>query len=867
MNHEQFSKEVRSQKVTLAVIRAKQRLKNFTYVSGDTWIRKTNYVVSNVSGAPFEFDLTTSILTITSSVNPNTLNIIAEYSLFFSDFPVNEDVEYQARLQDIGALKLELDTENTGVAIESDSSIKLENTDGYFDEIYDTLIWENQLCEFYSWSPLIAWSERKLIYQGYINTKAFSKDAVSFTLKDTFVKLRETIPFTGTRLIYGKAKNLDTSPLDLVGEGFALSSVVSGLNDRDLLTGSFSGTAGGNTISGVGSLLLSQIAVGDKIRIIDGILEYSYTVNAIPSNTSLTISGTISVSFSGSQGRNASKLNNIITGFLFLDEVSPDDELTILGEKYKVKSIESDSSLTITDQIKTAFTNVPAINSPDINYRMKNRSWNVSGHKLASHLTTIDTVLSQSVFSVVDIGHIQFGDLINIADNYYSVDRVSGKTIFLNQVSLTTLTSGETVLKPSIQKVSVDNQVFIPGRDYSEVNSDDGCAIIFNNEAEFNIATDSLSGVSLVFTVGSRIVTALTSTLDLTTILSPRDWIKAFTGTINYFEILSVEPTQLTLRHAYNETRPFTGPALYRRPVYIGDDSAVLVDCMGKKAGNWLKNASDAVKDLCDQIGFTNYNLASFAEAALDADYTMSLVYPKSIGSAMPIARDAISEINTSVFGSLFSDNNFRISYSVLNADRDENIELIEDSDIISFSTLTKNQIVGKVTVNYRHEHGLSSFSTYSYENENVPGIKTELKLDLCLYEEDDAITIAQRYAFYRSLSQTVVKIKAKLNLIYKALNDRVYLSLERLFKRFGAKGNIKIGLVNMISKDNSSIELQVNDLGNVFSRVGSIAPDDANDYEFASDEEISRYGYIVDDDAETAETSSDISIGTNLIG
>lgn len=872
MSYEQFSKKVRSQKVTLAVLRAKQRLKSFIHVSGDTWTRRTKYVVSSVSGAPFTYDLTSSVLTITSSENPNKLNIIVEYSFFFSDFPINQDVEYRSLLQDIGALKLELDTENTGVAIESDSSIKLENVNGFFDNIYDTLIWENQLCEFYSWSPSIPWNQRKLIYRGYVSTKAFNEKVVSFTLKDVFVKLREKIPASGSRLIYGKAKNLNTKSLDPLGEGYELSGLVSGRNDRDLLSGVISGVLGSDTINGTGTSFTTQLLAGDKIRVIDGILEYSYTVNTITNNNVLKISGTISANFAGAQGRNASKLNNIITGASFLSETSPGDKLLIQDNSYTVASVENDGSLKISEQIKTAFTDSVALNKPEISYWKNNRSWNVSGHLLADHSTTVKDVISQSIFTVNDIGHIAKGDSINLASNYYTVDRVSGDLIFLNQVAVSIIVAGASVIKPSIQKVIIDDKALIPGRDFIEENLDNGCKIILSDFAERNIASENVSGVSLVFTVGSREVTALTSTLDLTTILSPRGWIKAFTGTIIYYEILSVEPTKLTLRVPYSEPRPFTGPALYKTPIYVGDSSSVLVDCMGKRSesgesGRWLKTASDAVKDICTLIGVSNLNEERFQEASADADYTLCLVYPKLINGEMPIARDAILEINKSVFGSLYSDNDFNIAYSVLNADRDENIELIKDEDIISFTTSTKNQIVGTVKVNYRAELGKNSFSTYSFSNDNISGLKTELSLDLCLYDDQSAINMAQRYAFFRSQSQTTVTIKAKLNLIYKTLNDRVYLKLGRLFQRFGSAGSIKVGLVNMISKDSSGVDIQINDLGNVFSRVGAISPDNVIAYSSSTEEEVSKYGYIVDNDSETVDTNSDVSLGTNLIG
>jgi hypothetical protein len=335
----------------------------------------------------------------------------------------------------------------------------------------------------------------------------------------------------------------------------------------------------------------------------------------------------------------------------------------------------------------------------------------------------------------------------------------------------------------------------------------------------------------------------------------------------NWYEVLSVDVLLLTIRNNYSEARNYSGPASYKIPNYIADESAILIDCYGKKTTEWLGTASDVVLDLCNQVGLTGYNTSSFSNAKIDAPYCISLAYPDSIGGTMPIARDAILTINKSVLGSLYSNSDFNISYSILNADRDASVSTISDDDIISFTTMTKNQIVGSVTSTYRKEIGASTNSTYTYSNGNIQGIATDLAIDLALYNYSDAVIITQRYAFLRSGPQTLVTIKGKLNLITKSLNDRVYLNLQRLFKRFGSTGSIKVGLVNMSSKDSSTVDIQVNDVGNMFSRVSAIAPDTASDYSTSSDLEKSLYGYITDNNNLSPDASVDTAIGANLIG
>jgi hypothetical protein len=89
--------------------------------------------------------------------------MIVTLQMFFSTRPSilpydlnnGEQVEWDSRIDTIGSLGQQLDDENTGIVLESSSQISLHNKDGFFDDIFDTLIWENQNIEFYSWSPKI----------------------------------------------------------------------------------------------------------------------------------------------------------------------------------------------------------------------------------------------------------------------------------------------------------------------------------------------------------------------------------------------------------------------------------------------------------------------------------------------------------------------------------------------------------------------------------------------------------------------------------------------------------------------------------------------------------------------------------------
>ncbi|WP_206781268.1 hypothetical protein, partial [Escherichia coli] len=83
----------------------------------------------------------------------------------------------------------------------------------------------------------------------------------------------------------------------------------------------------------------------------------------------------------------------------------------------------------------------------------------------------------------------------------------------------------------------------------------------------------------------------------------------------------------------------------------------------------------------------------------------------------------------------------------------------------------------------------------------------------------------AQRLCFFKSLASSVVTIKSKMNLSNIVVNDKMYLSLDRLFKRYAGNDKRRIGIVSGIKKDGFECEVSLSDLGNIYNRVMSIAP------------------------------------------
>jgi hypothetical protein len=919
VNYEEYASKTRSQKIVLAQLHAREKLKLFDLHSGSIYKRTVNkYVVSvkvdgtyltlassnALNAGEYYYSPVEGVLYVRMADNadPKTHSIYTTYRFFYSNIPVNapanitsgDIVHYEARIKSIGALKLELDYENTGIALESNSSISLENNDGYFDSIFDTLIWENTSAKFWSYNRAIPFTEAKLLYTGITTDKSFSSQLVKFTLKDQLSQLKQTLDWgrfssadgeissdvdgKHKRLIFGRVDTIRTTGINKIKDGFPLTGTITGDSNRNLLTGTVSGTATTNIITGTGTSFTTEVTAGDQIKIITPFVEYSYTVNTVTNNTSLTVTGTISTTFSVATCRNLEIENNEVVGVGtdFFNEVSGEDTITVVlaGKEYtyKVDTVVDATHLLLSDEIETGFTGVSAINLPSRGYYGFNRRWHVAGHKLRSYDLTMLSIINDTNIEVDNIYDVEAGDVLLIEGVTYTVIRVSGNKIRLNQALPSDVNTSSVVTKTPVNSVYVGKQKYEVDRDYSVDNTSTDAVIEFNEDAEFNTATTRNPSISFVFTNGSRTVTAPSTDVSLTAILKPRDWVRIKTiSTPDWYEILSVDDTSFLLRNPALASH--TGTMQYKSPEYIEDDSLVTASVLGLDTGEWIRYPAHAVKWLLEEIGLNDLGEDSFTQALVDCPYTLALYYPLDIGSNLPVIRDMITDINKSCFGSLYLDTDFNFTYSILNADKAEDLEALTDEDIINFSVTTKSNIYSDIEISYSPYVEISTqqevFKTILLESDFVNEAiekKETLEVKAFLYYEDEANTIAERWLFFKSLTQSVVKVESKLNLSLKSLNDRVYLNLSRLYKRFGGGDTKKIGIINSISKDGANTIVEFNDLGNVFGRVPAIAPNDALDY-VAGLDDLAKWGYILDNNTETPDATSELELGTNLIG
>jgi hypothetical protein len=922
MGFEEFRKAPRSQKYILGHLDSRLRVKLFTSLGANLWQRSVDFFVVGVridqvdllgvAGTPgvgqFNYNPTTNTLIVYSVTPPDETMAWITHRHFLSNLPValpwdlasGDEVDYQPRIKgELGDLKLELDYENTGIALETTSNIQLENTDGNFDDIFDTHIWEGRAVTFYSWGPTISLSEKRLIYRGSISEKAFTSRDIRFNFRDDLAQLRQKVGVgifdesmfidqpdpnllnSPRRIVFGQVSKLQCAGLDKVVDGYPLAGTVSGSADRNLLDGTVSGLISGTVVNGSGTSFLTDLSPGDKVLVIAGINEYTLTVNTVPSNVQFTITGTLPASFSLAAIRNLEIENNLIvgTGTSFINELSPDDQIIVVVNDvtytYSIDQVIDNVTATLTDEIEQTFTGQVPVVQPSVPYRRKNRLWEVAGHKLRALTAVITAIESVIDIEVDDAQDLRTDDGILIGASLFIIKTIYGNKIRINQGLPITVLVGDTITLVPIKTLYGNRSPFVYPRDFSIVNNSSGCQVVFTDLAEFNVARSINSSVQLQFTPGSPDVVSITTDVDLNTIFKPRDWVRPREITApQFYEVLSVETGSLKLRTNYSGPS-FTGSNQRRSPDYLTDDSIVAVDAKGMESdGEWVRTPAKAVRKLIELAGITDVNEASFDEANEDCDFDLSLFYPSILGQEMPDVRDMITDVNKSVFGSLFVGSDFLLRYSILNADKDEALQSLSDDDIIGFSVTTKNNIVGSVALTYRPEtnlvDGSEVLSREVATNDIVADTSaspTELDVKAYLFNQADAQIIANRWALFRSLSQSVVTVNAKLELIETSLNDRMYLNLTRLFKRFGSGERLKIGIVNSVSKDGINTQVRFNDLGNVFNRVGAIAVDDAPDYLVATPDDIAKWCYIVDNKTETPNSASEQELGNNLIG
>lgn len=446
MTFEEASLLPKSEKITLVTLQSAQQVKLFDLSAfTNTYSRSISFFCSSVkiggvnltqgsskstlTAGQFIFDQEEMKVYIYSTVDPRTIDVILFFTHFFSNKPLilpydlstGFDVEWLPYINSIGSIGQQLDDQSTGTVLESTSSIEFLNS-GFFDDYYDFLIFENKAVSFYSWFAETPITEAKKIFEGVIESKDYEKDKVSFKVKDFLFRLRDTVKLekfssadgtladsligTPKRRIYGQMKQMKCAGVDSLLDGFTgtgtitidttaavIAGTASGTYVSNDLTGTVAGTAGIRTITGTGTTFLTQIFPNQKIRVTNGLATYSYKVLSVASNTSLTVTSDISVTFAAFTAKNYSSGSKSVYGIgtNFSSKVQQGSALRFTNGvttlNLKVEYVVSDTELVMTEYLTSTFSGYTITNLD-----VKKNILTGTGTAFISELSSGDTV-------------------------------------------------------------------------------------------------------------------------------------------------------------------------------------------------------------------------------------------------------------------------------------------------------------------------------------------------------------------------------------------------------------------------------------------------------------------------------------------
>lgn len=852
MAYSDFQSKSASSKVGLARLRGSQRLKGWSLSSGAIYTRPfTEELIESItddgvsvsegsstslSSGEYFLDAGADLLYIRLSddTDPN-LSFIASTTFFhFATQPViapndpsdstSAEILWQPQLRQVSEFGTELDSRQLGVAIEGSGSISLYNDQEYWRERFDSVFFDNKQCEVWSWSDELDITEAKLIYRGRVVSKSWDQASIKFGLKDRLNELRQPVELPAIseitdnrvpdslkdakqRRLYGRINGLRPLNIDQLVNG-----QVRGLPR----SGTITLTNGSDAVTGVGTTFLNDFAPEDEIAFdVDGEVE-TVTIQSIQTDTTATLS-------------------------------SEFDDDTLSGITYRL---------------------LPTNRSK----RFQNRKFAVSGFPTRELSTTISNTFTLSAFEVADVTDFKEGDQIFIDGERAFIELISGDTIRLVANLAGSPSVGSVVERPSVSNVRIDTTLLVPTTtledgDY-EYDADEG-VLTLDELAEFNRAPErNITGTSITVTSGSRTVTGSGTSFILQ--LRPHDWIRV-TGNSEFFEVLQINSdTSLDLRTAATYTDTDSG--IFRSPKYyneqqVGDEAPTVLttSVLGStldntKSGKLLETCGAIVKDLITRAGIEAADIDS--DSYDDADglvpHVLSLRIPESrTAKAAPTVRSQIDLVNTSVFGSFIQrSNDFKLSYRVLTPDKPDISLVLREEDVISFSTRTEiDKIIKTIVYEYDPreydpdvETEFSPIITKTSDiAEFLTGNKNEETISSLIVDPRVAEQYATRWALIKEIGTTRVTLKIKMAAHLLDATDKVDLSHEKLFVRFGSEDQRKILFIQSIKKSATGATIVADDLGATFTRCAAIMLTGANDFSDATETELTRGGHITD--------------------
>lgn len=865
VTYNEYVNQAASQKIGLVHIDARRQLRGFTLHSGSIYkyiitapkmlsVEVVGVALSEVDSlslvvpGTFFYDRSTSTLYVwlNDSSDPDNVFIVSVLRYYFSntglrlphDLSTGYSVLWEPLLKSTSEFGVTLDNSRAqiGTAIEGKGKVSFHWDEGFWNDKFDRLSWENQAVKVYSWNENVQITQAQLLFSGTVQTKDFSTTDVSFGVADILNELRTPIQLTNIedlvythsilgsisaritnseklakqRKLYGTVKGHVPMNIDQVLEGYPLKGTIT------VATGSDVGLPGG------GSDFQSQLLQNDKI-IFNDFPEQEFTVRTFE-----PVSGNV-----------------------------------ILSEPYELDSGGAKSCTFI----------------PERQHRAVNRYHLVAGHQLTAPSSTVSLSISPLKFEVADATDFFIGDTIVINGETRQITAIGDlRLITVNQSFAAQPLFGDTVQVSPIKKAYIGDKLMAENTDFTfdtttsilKMNDGDDAPEV-RLSAEFGI-----SGTSITGTAGLKTITGIATFF--TKQVAPGDYI--FVLNLPY-QVWSIESdTLLIVNKNVTVTGTDTKPRILKPKYYERGETVVSIDCNGKSdtglaTGALLQYGPKIVKDLLIEAGLNSViETTSFDTANDIAQHNLSVVIPDESGdTSTPETREVITKINQSILGSLFQNNDFELEYSVLDPSKHIGTNVFRESDVISFDIdiESKNTIKAANVDFLMKEHDFSSndssfltFRTLSDEGEYLINTDREHSLKTYLTDINSGRIMSGRWTFLLSAGRSEITIKTKLLGALLHVNDKIELIHSKLFQRFGNLGNRKIGLVSSIKVGLSTSVIKMDDLGNAFSRVGTITENTANNYDLADIDEKNRNGFIT---SNTGLLNSDPdTTGINLI-
>ena len=813
----------------VAHINIKKYIFEFTVHSGNIYKKTTPFIVDGLIKDGTSLVIGADADTLTNGqyfFDPASLTLyvydasisdsefLVTYRLLFSTGPVSlawdlsDDgviYEYLPRLRVSNAFNIKIDASATGTALIGTGSIDLENTDGFFNQ-WVGYFWEKQSAKLYDVS-----NGTQLIYDGTILSKDVSNDKINIKIQNNLSIVNKSIESTTITIN------------DYLAESIAESSL-----------GVYKNRIWGR-VDGVKA---------QTITANPDIIELSGTVTAVGGSASLTGSGTS-----------------------FLEEISSGDAIILGDDRYDVVDVVSDTSLVIAENATGAYSGYADVEYNVINPTF-NRVWNISSRQLRE--TSVDIVgqSASTIYEVEDISDLEIGDniLLNLSGTYYlrAIESIFAKNIVINQSTPASFTSGDYVIRMPIQKCYYNKREINVHPSIVEVinlSLFEGVLIKLARNFEYYAGMQRYIDASGNWTgsIGQNYITRSSVNESLTENLLPRNYI--VTGGMAY-EIASV--TEDKIRFTTNLASAVSQDGLWIVEVStLTLDSTISCDVIGEtedgqKDGIWIKTGIQFLKQQLIEAGLEDNISTNFDVVSLQNNQLISLIAPISHSQKnMPKLKTLVDQLNKSLGGALFVNNDFQFDYKILDFSFDFSSDplFIEEYDLISWASKEeRNDLLLSANYSYRPKQidpltEESAVLIYSNDNElgRLLGHNITLDFDSCFYNLLDTRCAANRQLFLSTLLNTTITLNTDLRFSDINILDIVEIKLNNFSQVIQGYPN-RYMLVLEIRRSLNGITLVLGDVGSSLNRRALIVSNDSNDYSGASDSEVLRSSYITDD-------------------